>query len=228
MARVDLTRGVPPQAGSALAMERLQLDPHGTTTVGDANDDTLLFVVHGAGALDGDPVSEGAAVFVPAGEQEALAAGDGDLGVILFSVGTATDLHAPIGPRERIVTTDQVEADKATGSRHFQVLFGPHNGSTRATLFVGYIPPGKAPSHYHLVDEIVWVWRGQGRFHLGDEAEELPSGAAFRLSPREVHIVENLAADREMAVLGFFTPAGSPSAAYLMPDVAAQYTIGAY
>jgi hypothetical protein len=27
-------------------------------------------------------------------------------------------------------------------------------------------------------------------------------------------------------VLGIFTPAGSPSAAYLMPDVAAAYAIG--
>ena len=97
--------------------------------------------------------------------------------MILFSLGTATDLHAPMGPRERIVTTDQVEPGRATGSRSFQVLFGPHNGSTRATLFVGYIPPGKAPWHYHLYDEIVWVWPGPGRFYLGDEVEELADGS---------------------------------------------------
>ena len=106
------------------------------------------------------------------------------------------------------------------------MLFGPHNGSTRATLFVGYVPPGKAPWHYHLYDEIVWLWHGPGRLHLGDKAEELTTGAAFRLTPREVHIVENLDPDREMVVLGLFTPAGSPSAAYLMPDVAGAYTIG--
>jgi len=227
MARVDLIDGIDTQVGSPLAMERLQVDSDETVTVGNAAADALLFVFHGAGALDGDAVSEGAAALVPAGEAATLTAAGGGLSAIVFSVAADTDLHAPIGPRERIVTTDQVEPGRATGSRSFQVLFGPHNGSTRATLFVGYIPPGKAPWHYHLYDEIVWVWHGPGRVHLGDTAEELPSGAAFRLTPREIHIVENLAEDRELAVLGVFTPAGSPSAAYLRPDVAAAYAAGA-
>lgn len=225
MARVELEGGIAPQAGSPLAMERLRLAPDESLTVGDGSADELLFVVHGAGALDGDGVSAGAAALVPAGERAMLAAGAGGLAVVRFSVGAGTDLHAPIGPWEPIVTTDQAEPGKATGSRSFQVLYGPHNGSTRATLFVGYIPPGKAPWHYHLYDEIVWVWRGAGRFHLGEAVEELADGAAFRLTPREVHIVENLSADRELAVLGLFTPAGSPSAAYLMPDVAAAYGV---
>jgi hypothetical protein len=40
-----------------------------------------------------------------------------------------------------------------------------------------------------------------------------------------VHIVENTHPAEELAVLGIFTPAGSPSAAYLTADVAASYTI---
>ncbi len=223
MARVDLTEGIAARAGSTLEMGRLQLGPGGSAAVGEPGVDTLLFAFHGAGLLDGDALSEGVAALVPAGGEGALTAGGGGLAAVRFSVGAETDLHAPIGARERIVQTDDVEPGKATGSRSFQVLFGPHNGSTRATLFVGYIPPGKAPWHYHLYDEIVWVWQGRGRFHLGETVEELPAGAAFRLAPREVHIVENLSADRELAVLGLFTPAGSPSAAYLMPDVAAAY-----
>ncbi len=43
-------------------------------------------------------------------------------------------------------------------------------------------------------------------------------GAAFRLRPREVHIVENSSSDEELTVLGIFTPAGSPAAAYLAPE----------
>jgi hypothetical protein len=50
-------------------------------------------------------------------------------------------------------------------------------------------------------------------------------GVAFRLRPREVHIVENTQAEAELAVLGVFTPAGSPSAAYLEPDVAGSYVV---
>ena len=130
-----------------------------------------------------------------------------------------------MGRPAKVVAIEHVEPGKATGSRSFQVLFGPANGSTRATMFVGYIPPGRAPWHYHLYDEIVWVWKGPGRYHLDGGVEELPNGAGFRVHPREVHIVENLSEDREMAVLGIFTPAGSPSAAYLMPDVAESYSM---
>jgi quercetin dioxygenase-like cupin family protein len=128
-----------------------------------------------------------------------------------------------MGPLERIVPLDHVEPGTATGARSFQVLHGPHNGSTRGTMFVGYIPPGRAPWHYHLYDEIVWVLRGRGNLHIGDDVEPLEPGVALRLHPREVHIVENTDPVAELAVLGMFTPAGSPSAAYLMPDVAESY-----
>ena len=152
-------------------------------------------------------------------------AGPHGLSCVRATVGAATDLHAPMGAAETVVALDHVEPGKATGSRSFQVLFGPHNGSTRATLFVGYIPPGKAPWHYHLYDEIVWVLRGEGRVHVGDAVEELAPGSAFRLHAREVHVVENSHPQEELAVLGIFTPAGSPSAAYLTADVAASYVI---
>ena len=98
--------------------------------------------------------------------------------------------------------------------------------STRATLFVGHLPPGKAPWHYHLYDEIVWIPDGPGRLHVGDAVEDLAAGSAFRLRPREAHVVENASDDRELAVVGIFTPAGSPSAAYLTEDVAAEYRFG--
>ena len=55
--------------------------------------------------------------------------------------------------------------------------------------------------------------------------QDIADGAAFRLASRELHIVENLALDRDMVVLGLLTPAGSPSAAYLLPGVAATYAI---
>jgi len=64
---------------------------------------------------------------------------------------------------------------------------------------------------------------GEGRLYVGDAIEPLAPGSAFRLHAREVHIVENTHPTEELAVLGIFTPAGSPSAAYLMADVFAGY-----
>ena len=201
---------VPPQRGSELALETLRLGPGEAHEVGDPGHDVLLFVFAGGGELAAEPVESGSAALLLEGEQAALEAGAEGISLVRVTLGGDTDLHAPMGARERIVPIAAVEPGKATGSRSFQVLFGPHNGCTRATMFVGYVPPGKAPWHYHLYDEIVWIWRGPGRYYLGDEVEPLEDGSAFRITPREVHIVENTSPDRELAILGIFTPPGVP------------------
>jgi mannose-6-phosphate isomerase-like protein (cupin superfamily) len=217
---------VPAQPGSELALETLHLAVGERREVGDAGHDVLLFVFAGSGELDGRRLTEGFAALLLEGERGELAATGHGISLIRVTLGAETDLHAPMGPREHVVETNQVEPGKATGSRSFQILFGPHNGCRRATLFVGYVPPGKAPWHYHLYDEICWIWRGPGRYHLGDGVEPLENGSAFRIRPRQVHIVENTSPDRELAILGIFTPAGTPSAAYLLPDVSEAYGFG--
>ena len=225
MGRVHVNGAVVARENSQLALATLRLGAGNVASMGDPARDELLFVFAGGGNLDGELLESGSAALVVAGESVALTAGSDGLSAVRVSVGAEVDLHAPMGARERVVSVVDVEPGKATGSRSFQVLFGPHNGSTRATMFVGYVPPGRAPWHYHLYEEIVWIWKGPGRYHLASGVEELADGSAFHIPPREVHIVENTSADHELAVLGIFTPAGSPSAAYLMPDVAASYAI---
>src|SRR5437667_135473 len=103
----------------------------------------------------------------------------------------------PLSSSERVrVRVPDAGSEGATGARSFEILLGPQTGSTRATLFVGHLPPGKAPWHYHLYDEIVWILDGPGRLHVGDAVEDLAAGSAFRLRPREVHVVENAGDDR--------------------------------
>jgi quercetin dioxygenase-like cupin family protein len=212
---------------SPLVLRAIELAAGTTATLGDAASDTFLYVASGSGLLalgdDSAPVRARGAGLVLAGEEASLSATE-QLEAIVLSVGEATDLHAPMGPRELVSSLEDADAARATGARSFQILFGPHNGSTRATLFAGSIPPGKAPWHYHLYDEIVWVPEGPGRLHLAEAEHQLGPGAAFRLRPRQVHIVENASAE-EMTIIGVFTPAGSPSAAYLTADVAAEYRI---
>ena len=106
------------------------------------------------------------------------------------------------------------------------------------TQFVGYIPPGRAPDHYHRYDEVVYILAGKGAFHwleastaepptpgrkatppsaAGDgESASLRPGSAIHLPARLVHSLENHGPD-EMRVLGVFRPAGSPAEAYY-PD----------
>jgi quercetin dioxygenase-like cupin family protein len=218
---------VPPERGSELALDALTLEASAELDLTDDLHDSLLFVHEGSGLLDasGDalPVEGSSSLLVQAARRTTLRAGATGLRCVRATLGAATDLHAPIGPAAPLVALDHVEPGTATGARSFQILHGPHNGSTRGTSFVGYIPPGKAPWHYHLYDEIVWVLHGTGQLHVGEAVEPLAHGSTFRLRPREVHIVENLDPAEELVVLGIFTPAGSPSAAYLTADVAATY-----
>jgi quercetin dioxygenase-like cupin family protein len=217
---------VPPVAGSELALNAVRLGGGGAHALADAERDTLLYVTDGSASLALGGASEllepGTAALVLAGEQGTLETAAG-VAFLSVTVGPGADRHAALGRRETVARLADGGAEAATGARSFRVLFGPHNGSTRATLFAGFIPPGKAPWHYHLYDEIVWVPEGPGRLHLEGGTTELGAGSAFRLLPRQVHIVENTRADRELTVLGVFTPAGSPSAAYLTPEVAATY-----
>jgi quercetin dioxygenase-like cupin family protein len=217
---------IPSESGSELALHAMRVPPGSATEISDDLHDTLLFAHEGACAVGHHELDGPGSLLVPAGEPRTLVAGPDGASLVCATLGAGTDLHAPMGAAEPVVALDHVEPGQATGARSFQVLHGPHNGSTRATMFVGYIPPGKAPWHYHLYDEIVWVLRGEGRLHIGDAVEPLDHGAAFRLRPREVHIVENTDPVVEMAVVGIFTPAGSPSAAYLTADVAESYAIG--
>lgn len=216
---------IAPLAGSALALERASFERFAKTRVGSPGADTLLYVASGLALFQvGEAavaLEPGMAALVLAGEERSLAAlGDG-IDLLLFTVGADMDLHAPMGKREEVVKPTASGAQQATGARSFRILFGPHNRPTRATLFAGFIPPGKAPWHYHLYDEILWVPVGPGRLHLRDAVEELGPRSAFRLRPRQVHIVESLG-HAELTIVGVFTPAGSPSAAYLEPDIAAD------
>jgi mannose-6-phosphate isomerase-like protein (cupin superfamily) len=210
---------VPAVEGSALALSLVELDSD-SLVVADAARDSLLVVVAGAGSLTlGDEtlaLTADSAGLVQAGEEGTIAAESG-LSFLHATVGEDTDRHAPLGPRATVVGADDTTSEEATGTRSFRVLFGPANGSTRATLFAGSVPPGRASWHFHLYDEIVWVRGGSARLHLADGAEEFPEGTAFRLRPRQVHIVESASECRGLDVVGIFTPAGSPSAAYLAP-----------
>jgi mannose-6-phosphate isomerase-like protein (cupin superfamily) len=217
---------VPGSTDSELALEEVHLAANKVFTSPEPGSDTLLFCSSGGGllALAGQTHRLGprTAGLVLAGESATVTAGGDGLVLVAATTGPGADRHAPLGPREIVVALDDTGEGHATGARSFQILFGPHNGSTRATLFMGFVPPGKAPWHYHLYDEIVWIPGGPGRLHRANEVEDLGQGSAFRLRPRELHIVENTGSG-VLEVLGVFTPAGSPSAAYLTPDVADSY-----
>ena len=215
--RVSVEGNQPPVDGSELAIETLALASGDRLQCGAQGGDTIVLALAETG--------EASATLTIAGETSELSAPGGSC--VRATIGGGVDRHAPMGERQHTVTVGSGDAQGATGKRTFEILYGPHNGCLGATLFVGYVPPGAAPWHFHLYDEIVWIWRGEGRFHTRAGSEPLGAGSAFRIRPREVHVVENTSPTDELVVVGLFTPAGSPSAAYLADDVDVPYAIEA-
>ena len=113
------------------------------------------------------------------------------------------------------------QAQDATTDRMFRIVADPSTGLRSATHFVGYVPPGRAPDHFHTYDEVIYVLDGEGAMHIGAEHTPVGAGSRIELPARTVHCLENTG-DRVLRLVAVFTPAGSPAAAYF-PDGTPAY-----
>jgi mannose-6-phosphate isomerase-like protein (cupin superfamily) len=100
-----------------------------------------------------------------------------------------------------------------TADRWYRVLVDDELGSTQATQFVGSIPPGRAPDHFHRYEEVLFILKGEGRMWAGETNTLIGPGDCIYLPKGQVHCVENTGTD-ELRLLGVFYPAGSPSVRY--------------
>jgi mannose-6-phosphate isomerase-like protein (cupin superfamily) len=182
-----------------------------------AADDAVLYVLAGAGVAEiGGERAElepGAAAYVARGTPWQVAEADGleILSVLVRDPLPSETTHAVVG-------ADGGEAGAATAGRQFRLL-AP---CSSATQFVGYIPVGRAPEHFHKYDEVVYVLQGEGALHIDGETAPLRPGTCVHLPATLVHCLENTGPG-EMQVLGVFRPAGSPAEAYYPDGTRAQY-----
>jgi quercetin dioxygenase-like cupin family protein len=181
----------------------------------DSASDEVLYVLAGEGRADvggsKHDLHAGAAFYVRTGTAwQVEEAGElAILSVLIHDPEPGENPHAALDLAER-------EAGGATAGRQFRLLATPDVGCASVTQFVGYIPVGRAPDHFHKYDEVVYVLAGEGLLHVDGESAPLRPGSAVHLPRTLVHSLENLGPG-EMQVLGVFRPAGSPAEAYY-PD----------
>jgi mannose-6-phosphate isomerase-like protein (cupin superfamily) len=127
------------------------------------------------------------------------------------------DAHAvPSGSAGRTPSPIVLLADRPaqpTADRWYRVLVAHEIGSEQVTQFVGSIPPGRAPDHFHDYEEVLFILKGQGRMWAGETNTPIDVGSCIYLPKGQVHCVENTG-DGELRLLGVFYPAGSPSVRY--------------
>jgi mannose-6-phosphate isomerase-like protein (cupin superfamily) len=115
----------------------------------------------------------------------------------------------PLPPIVRLADREAIP----TADRWYRVLVDDEVGSFQVTQFVGSIPPGRAPDHFHTYEEVLCILRGTGRMWAGETSAPIGPGSCIYLPKRQVHCVENTGKD-ELRLLGVFYPAGSPSVRY--------------
>ena len=199
----------------------LRFDGPADERVDDGRDE-VLYVLEGTATatVDGEEqgLEPGTGVFVARGTPWQIESAEGLklLSVLVEDPLPASASHALIARGER---------GSATAGREFSLLAHPENGCASVTQFVGYIPTGRAPDHFHRYDEVVYVLAGEGAFHVNGESALLRAGSCFHLPAELVHCVENHGPG-EMRVLGVFRPAGSPAEAYYPDGSAAVVPAG--
>jgi mannose-6-phosphate isomerase-like protein (cupin superfamily) len=198
----------------------LRLEGDGEERRDDERDEVLYVLEGSASATVGGEtrgLEPGAGVFVARGTPWRIESASGLklLSVLVEQPLPASASHAVLAGGER---------GTATAGREFTLLARPEHGCESVTQFVGHIPPGRAPDHFHRYDEVVYVLAGEGALHVDGETVPLRAGSCLHLPARLVHCLENHGPG-EMQVLGVFRPAGSPAEAYYPDGSAAAVPI---
>lgn len=149
-----------------------------------------------------------------------------DLDEVLFDLGTETGTYLPAGEalalngtyvavavsaedrRPRLSASLNDQPMQHTGDRFYRELI-----QAAITQFVGSIPPGRAPDHFHLYEEVLCILDGRGTLWAGTSSAPIEPGTCVYLPRRQVHCVENRS-DGYLRLLGVFYPAGSPAVRY--------------
>ena len=141
-------------------------------------------------------------IYLPAGEELEV---NEKMTVIGVCGPTSVGRPAEAGPHTVHLNAVPIQR---TGDRWYRELI-----QSEITQFVGSIPPGRAPDHFHLYEEMLCILQGSGVLSAGGAKTPIGPGSCVYLPKREVHCVEN-SGSGELRLLGVFYPAGSPAVRY--------------
>jgi mannose-6-phosphate isomerase-like protein (cupin superfamily) len=188
-----------------------------------ADREEVLFVASGRGTLrlDGGEfaLEPDTGAYVRPGEAyEVDNPGPDELVVVSVLAPPPAGGAAAAGPRRVVVRAADMPLEPAGKDREFRYVINWEAGCAEVTQFVGKIPPGRAKTHYHLYDEVIYVLEGEGVLHLeGHEDTPIAAGTCIHLPPPTPHCLENTGTGF-LRVLGVFHPSGSPAEAYNLPE----------
>jgi mannose-6-phosphate isomerase-like protein (cupin superfamily) len=220
------------RAAAAISFSVLELIPETGAAWRNAECDEVLGVFEGEGVLilDGEryPLEPGTGIYVrPHDFARIENVGRGPLTIGSSRCpdpGPSTDFEDGPAPTARglrrlpspVVRFEDQPTERAGDGRRFRVLVNAKAGCAQVTQFFGFIPPGRAPDHFHEYEEIVCILAGTGRFWAGESSTSIGAGSCLYLPRRQPHCLENTGTE-DLQLCGLFYPSGSPAVRY-RPD----------
>ncbi|HEV7485981.1 MAG TPA: cupin domain-containing protein [Thermoanaerobaculia bacterium] len=199
---------------TAISLRVLELPAGGRTTLRNETSDEVLYVLSGSGFANEFALVPDTGLYLPPSTSLEIAATEG---LTLVSSrcpddGATLEGYAP-GHGALFAVAMEDRPVQRTGDRWYREVINEDAGSTQVTQFVGGIPPGRAPDHFHLYEEVIVILDGTGEMWAGTSHAPLETGSCIFLPHGQVHCVENRGGG-EMRLLGVFYPAGSPAVRY--------------
>ena len=205
----DMHEDAPQVQGELISLRVLEIEPGVSTSIRNEERDEVLFssgsctlVIEGVEQR----VEPQSGVFIPA--QKTFRFENRGTEPVSFVGVQCPATHNEIS--QQVVRLADQRA-MPTADRWYRVLI-----DSEVTQFVGSIPPGRAPDHFHEYEEVLFILRGEGRMWAGDTSTPISYGSCIYLPRRQVHCVENTGTG-ELRLLGVFYPAGSPAVRYESP-----------
>jgi mannose-6-phosphate isomerase-like protein (cupin superfamily) len=167
-------------------------------------------------------LSSGAAIFIPPGAVYDIEnTGAPTLRLVSSCCPEDPERHVVDGPLPagsgdppRLLVHEDLREDIRAGQdRLFRYLVYADLGCKQITQFAGWIPPSKAPVHYHNYEEGIFILEGHGIVHTDGESCEFEAGCSVYFPIGVRHCVENPGTST-IKLLGAFYPSGSPGEAY--------------
>jgi mannose-6-phosphate isomerase-like protein (cupin superfamily) len=129
------------------------------------------------------------------------------------SLRSAVRNSGQAGQAPRRTVSERERPPIPVADRQFKLLVTDELGCRRVTQFVGFIPPSKAPFHYHTYEEAIYILEGEGLVHVEGGSCPFRPGTSIYLPVGLRHCLEN-PGTRPVRLLGAFYPSGSPAVAY--------------
>jgi mannose-6-phosphate isomerase-like protein (cupin superfamily) len=198
----------------AISLRMLELSAGERATLRNESSDEVLYVIAGSGTAGGSAISVDSGIYLPPSASLDIVAAE-TLTLVSSQCpddGAVLEVYEP-GSGAPLVVAMRDRPVERTGDRWYREIINANDGSTQVTQFVGGIPPGRAPDHYHLYEEVIVILDGTGAMWAGTSNTPIETGSCIFLPRGQVHCVENRG-DGEMRLLGVFYPAGSPAVRY--------------